>query len=54
MEQRFVAFLGYRSEDFLHGRANSGIRFVGAFQRFDAAPVCFVFGTENLHWARVI
>ena len=53
-EQRLVAFLGYRSEDFLDGCANSGIRFVGAFQRFNAAPVGFVFRTENLHRARVI
>ena len=53
-EQRLVAFLGYRAEDFLHSRANSGIRFVGAFQRFNAAPVGFVFRTENLHRALVI
>ena len=53
-EQRLVAFLGYRAEDFFHSRTNSGIRFVGAFQRFNAAPVGFVFRTENLHRALVI
>ena len=53
-EQRLVAFLGYRAEDFFHSRPNSGIRFVAAFQRFNAAPVGFVFRTEDLHRARVI